>query len=427
MSREEFLKIQTCALKVNIHCDGCKHKVKKILHKIEGVYTTKIDSEQGKVTVSGNIDPETIIKKLTKNGKHAELWGAPKPNKKGNNPQLNNQFKNMKIDNGKGGNNNKGQGQKNGGNNNNQPKGGGGGQNQQLQGLQDLKLPPQFMKNMAIPPFNKNPNNQKSTAKSKLPEDEEDVSDYDDDDDCDDFDDDDLDGDGFDDVVDEPLNNKAKKPMLGNAAGHGGGGGPKMPNLNMMNNMLNGGGNNNGKNAGNKPNSGGNGKKDVNNGNNNQNQGGNNNKGGDSKNSGGKAGAQNKNGGGGNNNFNAGNKTNNGMVPSSNSMMPVKGENGNFAHNLSAAVQGLPAGAEQMGPLNNSFYQQQQMAAMMMNQQRANGNEQFQPMMYARPPPNVSYMPPHYPPYPYPPPPPGDRVDQYSMFSDENTWSCTIM
>jgi hypothetical protein len=36
MSKEEFMKIQTCVLKVNIHCDGCKQKVKKILQKIEG-------------------------------------------------------------------------------------------------------------------------------------------------------------------------------------------------------------------------------------------------------------------------------------------------------------------------------------------------------------------------------------------------------
>nr|GMD80534.1 heavy metal-associated isoprenylated plant protein 33-like [Ipomoea batatas] len=104
MSKEEFLKIQTCVLKVNIHCDGCKHKVKKILQKIEGVYKIGIDSESGKVTVSGNVDPATLIKKLTKHGKHAELWGAPK----GNNAQ--NQMKNMQIE-GKAGNNGKGQGQ----------------------------------------------------------------------------------------------------------------------------------------------------------------------------------------------------------------------------------------------------------------------------------------------------------------------------
>ncbi|XP_077211174.1 uncharacterized protein LOC143846585 [Tasmannia lanceolata] len=77
MTKEEdckLLKIQTCVLKVNIHCDGCKKKVKKLLQKIEGVYTVNIDAEQQKVTVSGNIDPASLIKKLVRGGKHAELW-----------------------------------------------------------------------------------------------------------------------------------------------------------------------------------------------------------------------------------------------------------------------------------------------------------------------------------------------------------------
>ncbi|KAI9090333.1 hypothetical protein K1719_028668 [Acacia pycnantha] len=47
--------MQKSVLKVNIHCDGCKHKVKKILQKIDGVFTTEIDAEQGKVTVSRNV------------------------------------------------------------------------------------------------------------------------------------------------------------------------------------------------------------------------------------------------------------------------------------------------------------------------------------------------------------------------------------
>uniref|UniRef100_A0A0D9XSE0 HMA domain-containing protein n=1 Tax=Leersia perrieri TaxID=77586 RepID=A0A0D9XSE0_9ORYZ len=76
MSNEEVLKIQTCVLKVNIHCDGCQKKVKKILHKIEGVYQTRMDAEKGMVMVSGQVDPATIIKKLSKVGKRAELWGS---------------------------------------------------------------------------------------------------------------------------------------------------------------------------------------------------------------------------------------------------------------------------------------------------------------------------------------------------------------
>ena len=43
--------------------------------------------------MSGNVDPNTLIKKLSKSGKHAELWGAPKAN----NQTI------MQIDNGKGG------------------------------------------------------------------------------------------------------------------------------------------------------------------------------------------------------------------------------------------------------------------------------------------------------------------------------------
>lgn len=33
-----FFYLQTCVLKVNIHCDGCKQKVKKLLQRIEGAH-----------------------------------------------------------------------------------------------------------------------------------------------------------------------------------------------------------------------------------------------------------------------------------------------------------------------------------------------------------------------------------------------------
>ncbi|GLT90231.1 hypothetical protein SLE2022_081740 [Rubroshorea leprosula] len=71
----ESLKYKTWVLKVSIHCEGCKKKVKKILTNIEGVYATDIDLRQQKVTVMGNVDSETLLKKLIKKtGKHAELW-----------------------------------------------------------------------------------------------------------------------------------------------------------------------------------------------------------------------------------------------------------------------------------------------------------------------------------------------------------------
>ncbi|XAR52626.1 hypothetical protein NMG60_11020789 [Bertholletia excelsa] len=70
------------ALKVSLHCEGCKRKVKKILRSIEGVYTVKIDLKQQKVDVTGNIDRGTLINKLIKSGKHAEPWPDAAPTEK---------------------------------------------------------------------------------------------------------------------------------------------------------------------------------------------------------------------------------------------------------------------------------------------------------------------------------------------------------
>jgi hypothetical protein len=43
---------------------------------ISGVYSVKADVEQGRVTVTGNIDPALLVKKLSKSGKHAEILGG---------------------------------------------------------------------------------------------------------------------------------------------------------------------------------------------------------------------------------------------------------------------------------------------------------------------------------------------------------------
>ncbi|XP_027160556.1 heavy metal-associated isoprenylated plant protein 35-like [Coffea eugenioides] len=63
-----------CILKVSIHCEGCKKKVKKILNRVQGVDGIDIDIKQHKVTVTGDVDANTLLRKLIKSGKHAELW-----------------------------------------------------------------------------------------------------------------------------------------------------------------------------------------------------------------------------------------------------------------------------------------------------------------------------------------------------------------
>ncbi|XLR05050.1 hypothetical protein S83_071248 [Arachis hypogaea] len=167
------------------------------------VFTTEIDVKQGKVTVSGNVDLNVLIKNLSKSGKYAELCAAPKPNNNQNqNSHLSNHFNKMQIDTkgGRGGNNNKGQqNQKSGGNNQHPPK---------IKGFQDLKLP-QF-KDMKPPPH-QNPNAAKA-AKFVMPEDEEDFTDNELDDDFDE-DDEDYDNGKFDDDMDVlPPPNKMKQP-----------------------------------------------------------------------------------------------------------------------------------------------------------------------------------------------------------------------
>ncbi|CAJ1963417.1 unnamed protein product [Sphenostylis stenocarpa] len=68
------LNYQTWFLKVSIHCEGCRRKVKKVLKNIDGVFTATIDPHQHKVTVTGNVAVETLLKKLVRAGKHAEIW-----------------------------------------------------------------------------------------------------------------------------------------------------------------------------------------------------------------------------------------------------------------------------------------------------------------------------------------------------------------
>lgn len=442
MSKQDFLKTQSCVLRVNIDCDGCKDKVRRKLLKIDGVYTVKIDVDQQRVTVTGNVDPATLIKKLDKAGKHAELWGAQKGG--GGAFNLNNQFKNMQIDNFKGGKDNKSQK--------------GGQQAHQLQQMQNLKGP----KDLKFPP-----KDQKS-VKFSLPDEDDEF----DDDDLDEFDDDyddELD-DEFDDGFDGGHHKHPSAKTIPIMGGGGGGHGPNKGSNGIMNGFLKGvfnggnakkgggadismqikgmGGNNDGKN--------GNGGKHGKGGN--QNQGGQGGKNG-GKNGGGMPG-EGKNGavnGKGQHNSNGGGKINEswgkngggkmsggmmmnnlpqgfhdmdmnhrGPVPRNMGQMPQMGGYPMGPAGNMPAVQGLPAGAGMNGGYyqgmgqGNPYMNPQYMAQMMMNQQQANGGHgMYHPMMYARPPAPMHYGPPMMAP---------QATDHYThIFSDENTDSCSIM
>ncbi|KAM7511737.1 hypothetical protein LguiB_010612 [Lonicera macranthoides] len=404
MSKQDFMKMQTWVLRVNIKCacDGCKQKVRKLLLKIDGVYTTTIDVDQGKVTVTGNVDPSILIKKLVKSGKHAELWGSQRaPN---HNMMMNNQFKNMHIENVKGGKDNKSQK---------------GGKDQkahhQIQqhgkGSKDLKM-------MMMP------SKDKKSVKFNL-DDEDDFDDgFDDDDDL--FNDDD------EDEFDGHHQPTKMMPMMGGAHGphgpngmmnghgtsggnHGGNSNKKGGSFELPIQFKGMGGKSEGKNGnGGKKGGGGGGRVDKNGGGNIKSGGG-----------GGGAGGGHLNGGGKNDGGHMMNNMQKGFHGMNVGPHGANGRNpGNYPMGQMKnipAVQGLPA----QPAMNGGFYQgvgqgnpygQQHMAAMMMNQQQMNGATMYQPMMYGRLHPAMSYG---------PPPPVNDNIAH--IFSDENTNSCNIM
>ncbi|RLM61120.1 pollen-specific leucine-rich repeat extensin-like protein 1 [Panicum miliaceum] len=72
----EPIECQVLVLRVSIHCEGCKKKVKKVLQNINGVYRCEIDARSNKVmvTASTKLDPYVLVAKLRKSGKQAGLW-----------------------------------------------------------------------------------------------------------------------------------------------------------------------------------------------------------------------------------------------------------------------------------------------------------------------------------------------------------------
>ena len=122
----------------------------------EGVYSVRIDADEGKVVVAGDVDPAKLVKKLKRGGKHAEIWQNQKGEMMYNHKYPINQ--NMMQLGGK--DNNKSQNQKG------QKEKGAGGVGQlahfpNIKGIQDLKVPAKEQK----------------SVKFNLPEDEFDASD----------------------------------------------------------------------------------------------------------------------------------------------------------------------------------------------------------------------------------------------------------
>ncbi|XP_010269172.1 PREDICTED: heavy metal-associated isoprenylated plant protein 21-like [Nelumbo nucifera] len=73
------LSLQTVELKVRMCCTGCERIVKNAIQKLRGVDSVEVDVEMEKVTVTGYVDRNKVLKAVRRSGKRAEFWPYPNP------------------------------------------------------------------------------------------------------------------------------------------------------------------------------------------------------------------------------------------------------------------------------------------------------------------------------------------------------------
>ncbi|KAF2284095.1 hypothetical protein GH714_018939 [Hevea brasiliensis] len=66
--------LHTVELKVRMDCDGCELKVKNALSSLSGVKKVEINRKQQKVTVTGYVESNKVLKKAKSTGKKTEIW-----------------------------------------------------------------------------------------------------------------------------------------------------------------------------------------------------------------------------------------------------------------------------------------------------------------------------------------------------------------
>ncbi|CAL5366469.1 unnamed protein product [Camellia sinensis] len=72
--RSKRKPMQTVEIKVKMDCDGCERRVKNAVSSMKGVKSVDLNRKQSRVTVSGFVDPNKVLKKVKRTGKRAEFW-----------------------------------------------------------------------------------------------------------------------------------------------------------------------------------------------------------------------------------------------------------------------------------------------------------------------------------------------------------------
>ncbi|CAM6016375.1 unnamed protein product [Sphagnum balticum] len=64
----------TLELRVPLCCEKCINKVKKALYQVEGVEDVVCDQPEQKVTITGNVNPETALRRVQRVKKYSIYW-----------------------------------------------------------------------------------------------------------------------------------------------------------------------------------------------------------------------------------------------------------------------------------------------------------------------------------------------------------------
>ncbi|KAL1342898.1 hypothetical protein HN51_029371 [Arachis hypogaea] len=72
--RKKRKPMQTVEIKVKMDCDGCERRVRNSVANMKGVKQVEVNRKQSKVTVTGYVDRNRVLKKVQSTGKRAEFW-----------------------------------------------------------------------------------------------------------------------------------------------------------------------------------------------------------------------------------------------------------------------------------------------------------------------------------------------------------------
>ncbi|GKU90204.1 hypothetical protein SLEP1_g4229 [Rubroshorea leprosula] len=72
--RKKRKVMQTVEIKVKMDCDGCERRVRHAVSTMKGAKSVDVNRKQSRVTVSGYVEPNKVLKRVKSTGKRAEFW-----------------------------------------------------------------------------------------------------------------------------------------------------------------------------------------------------------------------------------------------------------------------------------------------------------------------------------------------------------------